>query len=340
MERHDIKSHGDGELHPSEHYPQYWAWYRSKSDAEGLRPYERFAWDLMHALVSPRRDGIKEWILAIERLPRVSANLLEDFLIADSLVQELGKVALPMILSQLAERSIVLGDGEKCQKAIRKFADQIPISALRFLSAWMALNLNQLEVCIEECEKEREPHAAVYTLLGQALLESGRALEAIDALKVAVKLDRKDPVTQVQIIKAYLVSNQPQKAIEPIVYCRELLGYNIEIECFAAMVVIQLGGSMQEFCFDTADRLMQLFEQEPSNLDLLSLTADVIFACNRQDVAEKLFSCADFPKLSRRPDFIGKMAKLLRQAGEKQWYTTSAVLTKHLQQVSGSAVQH
>lgn len=321
--------------HPLSHLPRLWQWYCSKQSGNLTDPAEMLLWNLTRGLLTPGRDGTKIWLHGIDAFLRTSLSPLEDFLTTESYSQELGRPLMEHF-SSLAETAIRLGDGEKILPYMQRLADKVPLSAIRFIAAWTALNISDYTTCIEECEKEPEPNNPIYTLLGQALLESGRAPEAVDALTVAVRLDSNDVMSFFQLVKALLVCNRTQEATLFAEQCRQLAGPNIEVECLSAMVVVADRAQNMKFAEETMGRLMNFFREDPGNLDLMILAFDVADVSGNQNGLSSLFQQADLQKLARRPDFTTKISRMMRRLGEKGWFLMSKELTDRLIPFAGN----
>ncbi len=321
--------------HPLASLPKLWRWYCSKQTVSFTHPAEIFLWNIVIGLVTPGTDGVRSWMQGIDQFIRCSSSPRDDFLIADSLSLELG---LPLVdhFSRLAEMAIRADEGQRATHSLVLLANKVNLSAVRFLAAWAALNTGDLETCIDECEKEIEPHAPMYTLLGQALLESGRALEAVDALKVAIKLDATDALAFFQLIKAYLVIGDTQHAAQTANRCRLIIGKNIEIECLSAMIVLADQAKNHEFADQTLARLAEFFRDDPGNLDLMTLAFDVADMKGDQITLANLFSMADIVRLARRSDFLAKVTLILKKLGDRQWFGLSKQLSERILMISGT----
>ena len=314
---------------PLERYPKLWAWYRKSQAQRFTETHEVFLLNLARALALKGRATNNYWIQSVDVFMRTSVNHLNDYVLADSLAQELG-APITQILGDLAEMSLVSGNGPPAFHAIQSLASKTNLSSVRFLSAWIALNNGDLKGCIDECERELEPHSTIHTLLGQALLESGRPDEAIDALLVAVRLDVSDPLPHFQIVKACLVTEMTELAIIHVEKCRELCGDNIEVECLAGLTTIADKCKDQAFAMKTLSRLLEYFDRDPGNLDLFSLVLSVQQMLKDQDSISGLFYRADFQILSQHPKFHFYISDLLRKLEGQSWFGLVKLLTDRL----------
>ena len=318
---------------PLENYPKLWAWYRKTQLIQLRHNHEILVFNLARSLSLKGQQTSKSWMQTIDTFLMHSTNPLEDFLFADSFADEL-KAPLTQILSELCEDSILTGNGMRAFSSIQALASRTNLSALRFLSAWIALNNGDFESCIEECEKELEPHANIYTLLGQAQLESGNAEDAIDSFKISIKLNPNDPMTLFQLVKAYLVVNQIEPAIQILTHCRSICEDNIEIECLAALTAISDQGKNRSFLSLTAERLTLFFEKNPGDLDLMCLAFNVHEILGDQTRIRNFFSVANFSLLAAKPKFHAKMSAILRKLGERGWFAISQNLANEMIKVS------
>lgn len=321
-----------------EELPKLARWYQQGYVQKPTQTHEIFLWNLLRGLITPGKESVRYWIQGVDLFLRGSSDNLEDFLLADSLSQELGK-PVTEILGTLCEVAIRSGEGAKAFGAAQHLAAKTNLCALRFLAAWVAFNLGDLETCIEECEKEREAYAPIHTLLGQALLESGRTKEAIDALNVAKKLDAHDILPLFQLVKAYMVDGQLDKATETVKQCRTLTGDHIEVECLSALIVVSDKGQNRPFAEETSQRLFNLFMEDSGNLDLLCLTFDVQEVQADQRGIKKLFDDANFSELTKNHQFKERMVVILRKLGDHGWFSLSKQLTERILESDGSGTK-
>ncbi len=238
------------------------------------------------------------------------------------MTNELG-ASLSDIYSKLAESAIRLGEGQKAFKALQTLADKTELAAFRFLSAWTAFNIDQLPTCIAECEKVSDPFGPIHTLLGQAYLESGKVGDAIDALKVAVKMSPGNPLPLVQLVKAYLVTDMQIEACRTIDQCRKIVGLNIEVECLAAMSVMAGSSRTDDFC----DRTLGAFETflilQPWDFEAYSLALELAADLNKKLWAEKYTQIVDLSEIAQPLQLAKKVAALLKKTGDRQWHDIS-----------------
>ena len=326
--------------HPLDDLPLLWKWYkkhRSKVLDDNQPSAVAFLLAAVQALVTPGSEKHRLWIQGVHTFLRNSIDPFQDFLELDSLSQDLGK-PVSELLSQLCESAIIAGEGQKAFESMRNLANRVPLAVLRFLSAWVAMNVGDLDACIDECEKEAEPQAPIYTLLGQALLESGRAEEAIDALRISLKLDQNDILAVCQLAKAFLVAGNTKEAIKTIEHCRDLVGDHIEIECLAAMIAIADGSPPQEFSNLTLKRLSHYIEQNPGSIDVLILAFDLACVMNSQSGAEQLLKNADFTTWCMQKDFQKRTAQILKKLSEAEWYHVSKIFIDKVLTTTGQQV--
>jgi tetratricopeptide (TPR) repeat protein len=282
-------------------------------------------WLVAKSLRAPDATRCRLWSQGINQIVSSCTSILESVLEADHLTHSLG-ASLTDIYSTLAESAIRRGDGEMAFKALQILADQTSLAAFRFLSAWTAFNIDQLSECIAECEKVNEPFAPIHTLLGQALLESGQAGDAIDSLKVAAELAPNDPLPLVQLVKAYLVTGIQIEASRSVDRCRKVVGSNIEVECLAAMSIMAGPSRDADFCERTLAGFAKYLASEPTDFEAYSLAMELAGELDSKHWAEKYSDLLELSEIYNPIEISRKVSTILKKTGERQWHDLSRII--------------
>lgn len=293
-------------------------------------------WNIGKAMRTVEPNRTKVWVEHAEQITKLTPNFLQHVLDADHLAVALGS-SLADLYSMLAESSIVSGNGDRAFHALEMLANHSKLAAFRFLSAWTAFNLDDLDRCISECELVDEPFAPIQTLLGQALLEKGQLADAIDSLKTAMELDKSDPLPVVQLVKAYIVSGIQIEAMRCVEKCRKLLGQNIEIECLASMAITMGPNHNQEFCDKTLSRIGTYFESTANDLEVFSIGMNLATDLNRLDWAKKFVEIWEIPTDANPFQLAGKISDILKKTGELHWYELSKFIIDKTMVITGSS---
>lgn len=185
----------------------------------------------------PSRITLKSWIATVTEGFTTSSDLRQDILSIVSHFHE-HDADFAELLGDLTHLAVTLELGELLLPVLRVGAEKSKIAALRFLAAWTALNCNQPDICIDECEKVDEPFAPLHSLQGQAYLETGKAKEALEALDVATTLAPHDAVAWFQKAKALHVMDRSPEAFESLRACEHLAPQNDEIALMMGMVAL------------------------------------------------------------------------------------------------------
>lgn len=282
-------------------------------------------WHMAKALRSGSYNQCRIWVDATNLILDSTDSVLQHILETDSFAVDMGK-PLTDIYAFLAELAIKNGTGKTAFKTLERLADATGLAAFRFLSAWTAFNEQDIETCISECEKVDEPFAPIHTLLGQALLESGKVSEAIDALKVAAKIDQSDPLPRVQLIKAYLVVGLQVEAMRMIEECRTLVGDHIEVECLAAMTVLAGPNRTKEFTEKTLRQIAKHLEHNPSDFYAFAIAIELASELNRKDWGQKFVGLLDLDTHQDTKSFSSQLSFVLKKTGEREWYDVSKII--------------
>lgn len=251
------------------------------------------------------------WTKGLDAFVSASPEPLADFLAVDEMAISDG-LAMTDYTAQIAENSLRLGIGPSTVATLSMVADYIPLTAFRFLSAWMLLNLDDKAGCIDECDKITDPHGSVYALLGQAYLELGDVGSAVDALKVAVELDAREPMTWFFLAKAHLLLNAQKEAWASLICCEQLAGQSRET-C-ALRVFIALNPPKNEVFLQGAwDCALEVFQSESIPSSLIVLLLNLALERNDESGFVQLLDRCNPKEVLNEPDFNGGARAILRR---------------------------
>jgi tetratricopeptide (TPR) repeat protein len=308
-------------------FPKLNKWYLSQASQPPLvsdgEVFHLFS--LAKGLYTKKNDVRLSWTLALEQIIATRPSLLEHILETDALAVTLD-TTLVDIYSALAEDAIQNNQGRDAFDMLVWMADKSGLAAFRFLVAWIAFNLNNLELCINECEKVEEPYAPIHTLLGQALLEAGRVASATEALKVAIALAPSDPLPIVQLIKAYLITGRQQECFAAINRCRKIVGNNLEIECLASMAILAGRHRPKEFCIETLRNIANYLSENPHDSQAFAIGMELAAELNLRDWAQHYAEAWNCDQSSRPQDMAKQLAKILKRNHELNWHEVSRVV--------------
>lgn len=298
-------------------FPGLMAWFHQHPFGEVRRtPAERFVWKTCLALTSPGAMLIRQWTTAFQELIDDGDDPQIDFLEAKEIFDDCG-TGLMEFLGELGQIAFDTNQTDSFMKAMSVGADNTSMAVLRFMSAWTALNMGDLERCVADCEKVDEPFASVCTIHGQALLELGRPTEAIEVFSMAVKLDPRELIAWFQLAKAHQVMNQPRSAWMALSQCRKLAPGSPEIALFCAMVAI---------ADDTQEQVEIAYNLLSEHLPATKGVADVCLHLLRlsirlgdKDKFLNVVAEGDWPVLRRDSVFIRTIPGVLRDLEKLQW---------------------
>ncbi len=309
-----------------EQMPELNQWFLSQTKPVTMAdPTSFHVWSLIRAMRADDRNRCRMWTESVLLLLESCTSVVNHILETDTLLNALG-YSLTDIYTPLAEAAILSGEGSRSFCVLQKLADLSGLAAFRFLSAWTAFNDEKPNVCIAECEKASEPFAPIHTLLGQALLESGHIMEAIDALKVATKVAPLDPLPKVQLIKAYLVVGVPVEAMRLVDECRRIVGTNIEIECLAAMAISAGQGQKPEFAERTLLQFGKHIEENPFDFEAFALAIDVASNLSRKDWCQTYSKNLDLRDHCDMGSVLSKLPGILKRMNDLRWYDVAQII--------------
>jgi tetratricopeptide (TPR) repeat protein len=220
-------------------YPALLRWYEDQQRHPGAtdRSGERLATKTCEALRDGGGESIRVWLQSFDAFLNGSSAPLSDFRSTEEIFERCDAGLLDVI-GDFAETAVRQGQADAFLRAMRHGAEATGLVVLRFLAAWTALNAGQPGICIEESEKIDEPFAAVYTIHGQALLETQRAAEAAEVLAIAVKLAPSEILAWFQLAKARHVLGRTDEAWTALAECHALAPQSDEVALFRALVAL------------------------------------------------------------------------------------------------------
>jgi tetratricopeptide (TPR) repeat protein len=296
-----------------ENFPVLADWFgkQTNSQTKMHSPAEGLVYQTCTALTKDDQGLIKTWESAITRFLSSFTDLTTEIL-------ELG---------------MQLDRGQVHFDLISQLADQSGLMAFRFMSAWIALNLDQLDECINECEKVEVPSSSIAALHGQALLEAGRAEEAALTLEVCVKLNPKELYGWFQLVKAQFCIDEFDSAWESLEKCSKLAPQSSEVAFFKALVAMKT--------LENTDRLRAAwqaakvhFKRNADYQQYFSYLICIGFALNEEGILKEIIAMADFDKLKLQADFLSEIPKILRELQVKKWHEVATMFLGEITEIS------
>jgi tetratricopeptide (TPR) repeat protein len=255
-----------------------------------------------------------------------NADTLASYQKNDRFLKDLG-IDLTMFISDFATVGIELDRGQIYVPLVDALADLTNLLSYRFLSAWMALNLNDLEKCVFECEKVDHPYAAIYTMHGQALLEMGKAAEAIEVLNIAIELDPKEVLGQFQLAKASLVSGDHAAAWRAAKACWRHSTNDPEVAILLSLIANEMAPTPK--IMDEAWSALSSFLQNGCTNEALILNLlELSFKKPEKEWARLVVERTNWGDVFSRLEIYQKIGKILRSFGDNGWLDLASVMLK------------
>ncbi len=300
------------------------------SNGNGMTPSEI----LISAFDSISRQSgsarIDTWVKASSLFCEVSGNPLGDFLQAEQILNENGQSAVD-IISTIAASSFEWNQEKKAFATILKMTNLTGLTALRFTSAWLAFNMDQFEICIQECEKIDDHGYHVHGLMGQAYLESGQPHQAIESLRVALALNERDAAVWFQLAKAAFVVDQYDEAWHALESCTLINGLGPEVvilHCAIACTICESNpsaGSQRRSEAVTAVR--QIFMADPNKSLLVVYAAKLaLFAKSETDFIDEMGWFHDIDGKLQNEIVTADISDVLKKLQKKGWYRGASAL--------------
>ncbi len=273
---------------------------------------------------------IETWVKASSLFCEVSGDPLGDFLHAEEILNENGQSAVD-IISTIAASSFEWEQEKKTFATILRLTNLTGLTALRFTSAWLAFNMNQFEICIEECEKIDDHGYHVHGLMGQAYLESGQPHQAIDSLRIALALNDRDPALWFQMAKAAFVIGQYDEACHALQSCTLINGLGPEVvilHCAIACAICESNpadGSQRRL--EAVSAIRQIFMTDTNKSLLVVYAAKLaLFAQSEGDFIDEIGWFHDLDGKLQNEIVTADISAVLKNLQKKGWYRGAAAL--------------
>ena len=233
------------------------------------------------------------------------------------------------ILAEVVHSGIIIGSGESMLKSMSNLADQTKLVAFRFLAAWSALNIEDFECCIKECEKVDQPFAPIFTIQGQAFIELGQFTEAIESLHIAVELSPLEILAWFQLAKAYHLANS-DKCWDALCACNRLAPSNVEVAAFMAISALADDPVDGNKCLLAFNALAPHLEKSADNAAIrMHLFRLSLYTENKSD-ALMLAKELGTQKIYLQKDFVGFLPRILKRLQMLQWFDVSYDLLSNI----------
>jgi tetratricopeptide (TPR) repeat protein len=241
-------------------------------------------------------------------------------------LRDLG-IDLTVFVSDFATASIELNRGHEYVPLVKALADVTNLLSYRFLLAWMALNLNDLEQCIFECEKIDQPYAAIYTIHGQALLELGKAAEAIEILSIATELDPKEILAQFQLAKANLVIGDYQAAWHSARECWRHSANDPDVALILSLIANEMAAT-PKIIEEAWSALSSFLRVGCTNTGLVTSLLDLSFKKGEKTWAALVVDRTNWAVIFSNAEIYQKIGKILRSFGENGWLDLAGAMLR------------
>lgn len=225
--------------------------------------------------------------------------------------------------SKIAEQAASLSHTKPIQQ-LSMIGERTGRSTFNFLSAWLALNNDLPDICVEEAEKIDRPVAPLLTIQGQALLELGQAHRAIDALKLATNIEPKEILAWFQLAKAYHVTDDHDLAFMALRECRKIAPECQEIAVFMTLVAISENHPDKAKIGESWDYMQRFAAQESDNPDFIKAMMDLAFKNGQEHQVQWVLNNFSISSAFGKPQGVPLLPTILRAFQSKQWFELAA----------------
>ena len=304
-------------------YPDLARWYATQSQKPlQERPVVQFIWSLCRGLDGRSGNLIEELPELLEVLSSSSENLRVDLQAIEGTLGQEG-LRFNEFLAQAAEAAIHQEIGPRYFEMFRKLADVSGVAMFRFLAAWIAMNTGNPEVCVQECEKVDAPLSHFAILQGQALLELGRLIDAVESFRIASELAPSDLLARFQLAKALYVQRQFSEAWSTLIECHQMAGRSGEVALLSAVVCCEADFDEERAKF-AWNLLYPHLQSNPAHVEVVLSLLKLATQIKSQELMAQLIPQVNWKAIGANPVFVKNLAPLLRALYKQGWYDVTA----------------
>lgn len=307
-------------------YPKLARWYLGRIDSPPTSDdlVGHFIWMICRCLQQDDAAMVASWVSSLKEFANTSQSPCDDYRRAEEILAEAG-LNISELATEVAETAVKKGTTDDLLNMMTRMADDSHLVVFRFLAAWIALNTDDLNRCVDECEKIDQPFASVYTIHGQALLELGRPKEAIEVLNVAVSISPNEILAWFQLAKAYHIEGDVEKSWNALELTRRLAPQSAEVAAFMAMIALQEPRDSDRLR-KAGSILFPHLTEFAANEGLAVTALQLAMALQDQAQAAIIAETAHWDKFVLAPGFLKKLPPILRSLAQLEWNGVAASL--------------
>jgi tetratricopeptide (TPR) repeat protein len=306
-----------------EEYPGLLNWFVcNRSEPESIA--ERFVWRTCKLMTGAQQNLLPEcWSrIFLEELQN-STDPVGNFLEIQRHFNECEADFLDFV-SDLGQTVIQTPSSGPFQSDLERAADLTNLASLRFLSAWICMNEGALSKCIHECDKVEEFYSPIYTIKGQALLETGDVKGAIEALNETVRASPQELLAWFQLAKAYHVTKKFQACWGSLIQCRRLAPQSAEVAVFMGMA------AYDSECMKKSEvalkALEPFWEDYSGNAQFVFTLLKLALKLDHEALAEKIVHGSNWEHVRRDPQFYREIPAVLKLLQKNNRMPLAAIL--------------
>ncbi|SME89925.1 tetratricopeptide repeat protein [Pseudobacteriovorax antillogorgiicola] len=311
------------------HYPNLEQWYFHK----GLQDENRTLFRLCRSL---NAEGFNEVCDNISFFFLNLTNLSENDLIET--LEDLETYCSAMktnyhnLVVQIVERSIKEDCWQSLYSSLSALARKSKMSIYCFMSAWMALNTDKREDCLEFYELSDQKNADFHSLLGQAYIELEQFDKAHRCFELSTEMAPLDPIHWFWHAKSAFTLGLTDEAWQSAKECQNLLPHNAEACVLLGMITTEIDGPRQSQLEVAWNALWPLIDHVEDPGFLAQLMFGIGFKMSDESYTHALIEKINFKRLARNTEFIGKLGSILRELASKPWPETNRLFLEKYQE--------
>lgn len=236
------------------------------------------------------------------------------------------------VFSFICEQSIIQNISAELAAALDDLSNHSKVEMLYFLAAWMHINRDEIDLCIETCLKLSTNYSPVLGLLGQCYIEKGKYKEAVTALEDATEIGPYDAVNWYLLSRAYLKNEQYQEAWDSCQKCLELQPKAPDIPIQMALIANSVKPENRSWKQIALLANQKSTETNTDSSEALIVSLHFSIDLDKRDVTLDLIKKMNFQILMRDQFFKKEMGSVMKRLNEKCWPEASIMFISKIEE--------
>lgn len=180
-----------------------------------------------------------------------------------------------------------------------------------FFTAFMALNLNDHQTCIQFCQKSSSQSSDFHALEAQAHFEQGNYLKASENYELASEENPLNPMYWYWLAKTYFLTDQTRESWEAALQCVKLQSEDIEACTLLSIIALEAKTNI-DYLNTSWDYLRKFLPEKNYQAGVFTHLSKIAMALKDEKKILEAIREIDFESLRKSKFFQGDLTEILK----------------------------